>query len=136
MNPFFLATVIFLAIFTQSLAGFGLGLVSMAFLTEVLGVHTAAPLVALVGITSEVVMLFRYRHAFNLSAVRRLVMASVVGIPLGVILLRQVSQEIALTFLGILLIGYALYALLTPRLPEIKNPRWAYGFGFVAGLWW
>jgi uncharacterized membrane protein YfcA len=126
--------VIFFAIFTQSLTGFGLGLVSMAFLTEPLGTHTAAPLVALVAITAEVLMLIRYRRAFNFKAVRRLVVASVVGIPLGVIVLRQVSQQAALTFLGLLLIGYALYALFAPRLPEIKNPRWAYGFGFVAGL--
>ncbi len=134
MNPIFIPVVIFFAIFTQSLTGFGLGLVSMAFLTEPLGAQTAAPLIALVAITGEVIMLIRYRQTFNFGAVRRLVVASVVGIPLGVLILRQVSQEAALAFLGVLLIGYALYGLFTPRLPEIRNPRWAYGFGFVAGL--
>jgi uncharacterized membrane protein YfcA len=134
MSPLFLAFAIFLAIITQSLAGFGLGLVSMALLAEPLGVQTAAPLIALVAITAEVIMLFRYRSAFNLAAVRRLVLASVVGIPLGILALRQVNQNIALTILGLVLISYSLYALVTPRLPEIKNPRWAYGFGFVAGL--
>jgi uncharacterized membrane protein YfcA len=134
MSPILITFAIFLGIFTQSLSGFGLGLVSMALLAEPLGVQTATPLIALVAITCEVVMLFRYRSAFNLEAVRRLVLASVVGVPLGVILLRQVSPATALTVLGIFLIGYALYALVTPRLPEIKNPRWAYGFGFVAGL--
>ena len=134
MDPILIAVVIFFAIFTQSLTGFGLGLVAMAFLTEPLGVRTAAPLVALVAITSEVTLLIRYWHAFQFGAVRRLIVASLVGVPLGVIVLREVSQEATLTFLGVLLIGYALFALLTPRLPEIKNPRWAYGFGFVAGL--
>jgi uncharacterized membrane protein YfcA len=126
--------VIFLAIVTQSLSGFGLGLVSMALLTEPMGVREAAPLVALVAITSESIILIRYRSAFNLQAVRRLVLASMVGIPLGVLLLRHVSQEAALTLLGTLLVGYSLYALFSPGLPEIKNPRWAYGFGFMAGL--
>jgi len=122
MNPILLALIIFFAIFTQSLTGFGLGLVSMALL------------VALVAITSETIILIRYRHAFNLSAVRRLVTASIVGIPLGIIFLRVVSQEIGLTILGLGLVAYGLYALFTPRLPQIRNPRWAYGFGFVAGL--
>lgn len=134
MSPLLLMSVIFLAIVTQSLSGFGLGLVSMALLIEPMGVREAAPLVALVAITSETVILIRYRSAFNLQAVRRLVIASMIGIPLGVLLLKHVSQEIALILLGILLVGYSLYALVSPSLPEIKNPRWAYGFGFVAGL--
>ncbi len=134
MSPILIAIAIFLGIFTQSLAGFGMGLVSMALLSEPLGVQTAAPLIALVAITGETVMMFRYRSAFNLAAVRRLVLASVVGIPLGILALRQVNQATALSILGLVLTSYSLYALFTPRLPEIKNPRWAYGFGFVAGL--
>ena len=62
-------TKLFLAIFTQATAGFGLVLVSMPLLVRLLGVHTAMPLVALVGATAEVVTLARYRHTSNLRAV-------------------------------------------------------------------
>jgi uncharacterized membrane protein YfcA len=134
MHPLLLIAVIFLAIFTQSLAGFGLGLVSMAMLAETLGAVHAAALVALVAITAEAIMLIRYRREFNLGAVRRLVIASLVGVPLGVVALRQINQDTVLALLGVIIAGYALYALFVPRLPEIRNPRWAYGFGFVAGL--
>ena len=51
--------VIFFAIFTQSLAGFGSGLVSMAFLPGVLGVRTAVPLVALTTASLEFFLLIR-----------------------------------------------------------------------------
>ena len=32
------------------------------------------------------------------------------------------------------IIGYALFALLEIRLPQMTHPAWGYGFGFLAGL--
>lgn len=128
------AVVIFLAIFTQSAAGFGSALVAMPLLTGLVGIRTATPLVALVGFTSELFLLLRYRAAFNWRAVGRLSAASVVGIPLGVYLLRRIDADIVTTGLGLLLVGYALYALFGPTLPQLAHRAWAYGFGFAAGL--
>jgi uncharacterized membrane protein YfcA len=126
--------IIFLAIFTQSLTGFGSGLVSMAFLPDILGVRTAAPLVVLVTGTLEAILLLRYRTAFNFKAVWPLTMASIFGIPLGVWALRSLNEEILLTVLGAIMAGYALYALLNFKLPELKHPAWAILFGFCSGL--
>lgn len=126
--------VVFLAIFTQSVTGFGLALVSMPLLTVLLGIQTAAPLVALVGLIAEFFLLIHYRHAFNMRVVWRLIIAAVLGIPLGVLALRYVPEEIVLILLGLIVGGYALYALLDFRLPTIQQPIWAYGAGFFAGI--
>jgi uncharacterized membrane protein YfcA len=126
--------IVFFAIFTQSVTGFGLALVSMPLLSALLGIQTAAPLVALFGIVAEVTLLIYYRHAFNLKVVWRLAVASIIGIPLGVWTLRNVDERIVLTVLGLVVGGYALYALLNLRLPAIKQPVWAYSVGFVAGI--
>lgn len=126
--------IIFFAIFTQSLAGFGSGLVSMAFLPGVLGVRTAVPLVALCTGSLELILLIRYRAAFNLRAVGRLVASSILAIPLGVWALRQVNEKWLLFVLGIIMTGYALYSLLNFRMPRLENPTWAYLAGFLAGL--
>lgn len=133
-NLLFLMTAIFFAVFTQSLAGFGLGLVAMPLLSAMLGVRMAAPLVALVALTSTTTLLIRYRQSFNLRAVWRLWMSSLLGIPLGVSALRYVDEKVVLTLLGVVITIYALYALFKPALPEIKRPGWAYGFGFLGGL--
>jgi len=127
-------TIVFFAVFTQSLTGFGLGLISMPLLTELLGIRMAAPLVALVSLTSMTILLIRYRQAFNLRSVRQLWMSSLLGIPLGVSALRHVDEQVILTLLGIVITSYALYALFKPTLPEIKRSGWAFGFGFVGGL--
>ena len=126
--------VIFLAVFTQSLTGFGSALVAMALLPALIGIRTATPLVALVGLTIEISLLLRYHAAFRLQSVWRLAVASVVGIPLGLLVLRRVDERLALAILGCVLVGYALYALFGRPLPRLKSNAWAYGTGFVAGM--
>jgi uncharacterized membrane protein YfcA len=126
--------VIFLAVFVQSMAGFGLALVSMALLPGIVGIQVAAPLVALVGIPLEFLLLVKYRSELNISAVWPLILASLFGIPLGIYVLKRVDEDIVLTFLGIVITGYAIYSLLEVKLPQMKHPIWAYGSGFFAGL--
>jgi hypothetical protein len=126
--------IIFFAVFTQSVTGFGLALVSMPLLTAVLGIQTAAPLVAVFGLVAELILLIIYRQNFSLRTVWRLAVASVVGIPLGILALRYVDEQVVITILGIVVAGYALYALLKFRLPKIQHPVWAYFAGFLAGI--
>ena len=126
--------IVFIAIFTQTVSGFGLALVSMPLLVAVLGIQTAAPLVALIAVVAEFILLLRYRADLNLRAVSRLVLASLIGIPVGVYLLRRVDVNVVTAVLGIIVVGYALYALFAPRLPQLASQAWAYGFGFTAGI--
>jgi uncharacterized membrane protein YfcA len=126
--------IIFFAIFTQSVTGFGLALVSMPLLTAVLGIQTAAPLVALFGLVAELILLIYYRQDFSLRVVWRLAIAALAGIPLGILALRTIDEQIVLTILGLVVAGYALYALLDFRLPTIQQPVWAYVAGFAAGI--
>jgi uncharacterized membrane protein YfcA len=126
--------VIFFAVFTQSLTGFGSGLVSMAFLPGVLGVRTAVPMVALITATLELVLLIRFRTAFNFKAVWRMALTTLLGIPLGVWALRGLNEKILLGVLGLVMSGYALYALLNLKLPCLDHPAWAYLTGFLSGL--
>lgn len=126
--------IIFFAIFVQAASGFGLALVSMPLLVELMNVQTATPLVSLIGITAEIFLLRRYWQALSFTAVKQLSLTSILGIPLGVYVLREVDGRIVTAILGIIVTGYALYALLTPRLPQLKRAGWAYGFGLLGGI--
>lgn len=126
--------VVFLAAFTQSLTGFGSGLVTMAFLPAVIGIRTASPLVALFAGTLEPILFFRFRSAINWRALRRLMLGAVVGIPLGILAARVVNERIVLTILGVVLIGYPLYALFTPKLPRLPEGRFTFVVGLLAGI--
>lgn len=126
--------MVFLGVFTQTLVGFGSALVTMAVLPAVLGIRVASPLVALMAVTLEVILLIRYRSAINLSAVWRLSLAAILAIPIGLFAIRSIPEAIVLSLLGFILVSYSIYALITPKLPELKRPAWAFGFGFVGGL--
>src|SRR5512136_1049621 len=131
---FIVAIVMLVSAFTQTLTGFGSALVAMAILPALLGLQVASPLVALMAITLEAILLVRYRGAINLKAVWRMSLAAVVGIPIGLALAQSINEDIVLTALGVILVGYSLYALAAPRLPELKQPAWAFVFGFIGGI--
>ncbi len=134
MLPLLTALAVFAGIFTQSLTGFGLALVMMPILVSLLGIQIAAPLVALIAALAEISLLIQFRESLNVKAVWRLSIASFVTIPVGVFALHWLDEKVTTTLLGILLIGYALYALSNLRLPTLEHPIWGYSFGLVAGF--
>jgi len=134
MQLFLILLTTLFASFTHSLVGFGCALIAMPIFAKLLGVQIAAPLGGLIVPTIELILFVYYRESFNLRVVWRLIVAALVGIPLGVWSLRQVDERIILTLLGILLIFYALYAFLRLKLPSFQHTSWAYPFGFIAGL--
>lgn len=134
MMPILVFIIVFVAIFVQAVTGFGLALVSMPLLVLVLNIQVASPLVALIGGVAELLLLLHYRADLNIRAVTRLVAASLLGIPVGVLLLRRVDVGVITAVLGLLILLYALYALSGLRLPRLAHQAWGYGFGFVAGV--
>ena len=132
--PLFIISVLMLAAFTESLSGFGSALVAMALLPLLMSVQEAVPLVALVSLAVELVLLIYYRSALNLQAIRRLVIAAMLGIPLGILFLARVNEKIVLTGLGIVLVSYAMYSLQQLRVPAFAHPLWVWFFGFLGGV--
>lgn len=133
MTPLFVAAIVFWAAFMQALSGFGFALIVMPLITIVMGLQTAAPLVALMGLTLYTINLVRYRQAIDLKKVLRLSAASVLGIPVGIWALANVDESIIKPLLGLILIAYALYALVRPAAPPLRSHRWIYPAGFAAG---
>jgi uncharacterized membrane protein YfcA len=125
---------VFLAAFTQSLSGFGSALIAMAMLPPILGLKIATPLVALLIIPLEISLIVHYRHALNIAVIWRVVFASLVGIPFGIFFLSQLNESIVLGLLGIVISGYALFALFQFRLPNLVHPAWSYIIGLLAGV--
>ncbi|MEW6403990.1 MAG: sulfite exporter TauE/SafE family protein [Chloroflexota bacterium] len=132
--PILVALVIFLGAFTQSLTGFGSALVAMALLPPILGLENTSPLVAGFALGLETLMVIRYRESFKFNSIWRVLAASLIGAPLGVYLLSNVDENIALLILGIVISGYAIYALVGFRLPELAHPLWAWATGLLSGM--
>lgn len=134
MNEFLIPAIVLLAVFTESLSGFGTGLVAMPFLLKVIDVNLATPLISLISIITNATLTVYYRRAFNLKVVSGLLVASLPAIPLGVLALQIVDEKLMLISMGVVIVSYALYSLFELRLPEINSPQWAYPFGLLSGL--
>lgn len=103
-------------------------------LIQILDPVSAAALVALFVFPLQMIIMWRYRHALNIRPFWRVLVGIIIGTPVGVLLLERLDERVILSALGVLLIAYALYSLLRPRLPEIHHPAWAYGCGLAAGM--
>jgi uncharacterized membrane protein YfcA len=126
--------VIFCATLIRSALGFGEALIAVPLLAFVLPVKVAAPIAVLVSITvAAVVVAQDWRHVHLRSAVR-LVLASLIGIPLGLVLLRSVSEPVVKAALGVLVAGFAVFALRSRGSYELTDDRLAWLFGVSAGV--
>ena len=134
LTIFYTSLVIFFGAFTQSLTGFGIGLVTMAVLPALLGLRAATPLVALAGAALEATMLIRYHESLQVRSIWRLLVASTLAIPFGVYFLASLNEQFALFLLGLILASYAVYALIGFRLPELRHPSWAWLLGVLSGM--
>ncbi len=126
--------VIFMAVIIRAIFGFGDVLVSVPILTLIIGPREAVPLMGLVGATNALIILIRERRGVHWRPVRYLLMASVVGIPLGAWSLAVLPERWIAVALGLVLIGYCTWALAGRRVVRLHSPRWAWPFGFGAGL--
>jgi len=133
-TPIAVFFILLAAIFTQTVIGFGSALIAMGVLSTLLGLKTAAPLFALVGIVLELSLLLYYRHAFNFRAVWQLILGLLAGIPVGLAALNLLPEKVTLLVLGLVLIGYAIYTLFNFHLPELRHPAWAFALGLISGV--
>lgn len=129
-----LIAVVFFAILTQAVSGSGLALIAMPLLIQLMAPLTAATLVSMMALTTQMIMLTRYRSNLHVRGLWQVMLGSVCGIPIGILALAQLDQRVILTALGVLLVSYSAYSLFFATVPEIKTQRWDFGVGFVSGL--
>src|SRR5436305_12080353 len=85
--------VIFLATLIRSAFGFGEALVAVPVLALLIPVEVAAPLAVLLSITVAGVVVVQDWHHVHVRSAGRLVLASLFGIPLGLLLLTAVAER-------------------------------------------
>ncbi len=129
-----IVAILFISTFTRSTIGFGDALIAMPLLVLTISVKTATPLVALMGFTIAITILSRNWRDVDIKAAWRLIVSSLLGIPVGIWLLRDAPEQIVKAILGVVLVLFGLYNLISPRLPTLREQWSAYVFGFVSGI--
>ena len=130
----FVLATLFISIFVRSLFGFGDALIAMPLLAVTIGIQSATPLVALLANTFALAILLQSWRSMQISSAWRLIVSSLVGIPLGIWFLKGSHEDLMRLILAVLIMGFATYNLLKPQLLSLKNEKLAYLFGLVAGV--
>jgi len=127
--------VIFAAAFVRSALGFGDAVVAMPLLAMVIGLKTATPLVAFMGPTISLLILMKDWRAGDMKAAARLIVASLLGIPLGVYGLARLPEEPLKIVLGVLILLYGLFGLARPSVRIENEKAWVpWMVGWTAGV--
>ena len=126
--------ILFLGTLIRSSLGFGEALVSVPLLALVMPVEVAAPLAVLVSITVAGIVVIQDRSHIHLRSAGWLVLATLPGIPLGLLLLKAVAEPIVKGILAAVIIAFSIYSLAHREMRELKHDRPAWLFGFIAGI--
>jgi uncharacterized protein len=132
----YVLVVIFVATLIRSVFGFGEALVAVPLLALRLPVKIAAPLAVLISVTVALIIVLQDWHHVEFRSAGRLLASTVVGIPVGVVLLSRGNHRAVTAGLGVVILAFALYALLRRQVPELRadNLPWLLGCGFCAGV--
>jgi len=131
---FSILTILFLATFIRSAFGFGEALVAVPLLAFVMPIEAAAPLAVMVSITVSIVAIAQdWRHIHFRSA-GWLLLATVAGMPLGLLALNVVDGRIIKAILAVVIIAFSTFSLLDRAPAALHDDRKAWIFGFGAGV--
>ncbi|MBS1248463.1 MAG: hypothetical protein MAG431_00014 [Chloroflexi bacterium] len=133
-TPISVLIIIFFSTFVRSALGFGDALIAMPLLALVVGMQTATPLVAMGASTIAFTILLKSWRKVEVKAAWRLVVSTWIGIPIGLFFLKEAPEPLIKAILGILLVGFSLYNLISPKLPQLKNEKWSFATGLIAGI--
>jgi uncharacterized protein len=127
--------VIFLATFIRSAFGFGEALVAVPLLALLMPVEVAAPVAVLVSITIAAIAIAQDWRKIHVRSAGWLLLATLVGTPIGLLLLVHVPARIVKAILAVIIIAFSIYSLGRHRSQaHLTNDRWAWLFGFIAGI--
>jgi hypothetical protein len=128
--------VVFVATLFRSAFGFGEALIAVPLLALFLPLKVAAPLAVLVSITIAAVVVAQDWRKIHLRSTGWLVGSTLIGIPVGLLLLTSSHQKVVKIALGIFIVAFSVYSLLGRRPPELKtdSKAWLLGCGFAAGV--
>jgi len=128
------AAVIAGAFFVLGLAGFGNGLVALAFLPLVMSPADAIVLLTVYTVLATIVIFVPLRADFDPGGMPALLLGSVLGTPLGVWVLAALPASALTRLIGLVLLAVVALEWLGVYPARLPGRRWALGAGVAAGV--
>lgn len=133
---FYILAIVFIATLVRSTFGFGESLVAVPLLIFFIPIETAVPLSVLISIFIAAVVVVQDRKKIHFHSAKWLILFAALGIPIGLFLLIYGNENLIKTVLGILIIAYSIYSLLSKSSFKLEtdNKAWLFVCGFLSGI--
>jgi uncharacterized membrane protein YfcA len=124
------------ATLVRSAFGFGEALIAVPLLAFWIPLREAAPLALLFSLTVASVVIVHDWKKIHFSSAGWLVLASLPGLPVGMLLLTEGHPALVKSVLGLLIVAFSLWSLAARRAPAIGAGEWGLlaACGFCAGI--
>ncbi len=126
--------IVFLATLVRSAFGFGEALVAVPLLALIIPVQIAVPLATLLSITVAALILAQDWRKVHVRSAWWLILPTLVGIPIGLLVLTAVSPPVVKVAMAIVIIAFSCYCLFGRWKPHLADDRLAWAFGLGAGV--
>lgn len=128
--------ICFAATLIRSTFGFGEALFAVPLLAIVIPIEVAVPLAILISILVALIVVVQDHAQIHLASAKWLVLCALLGIPLGLVILRCVDPYGVKLALGGLVAAYGLYGLVGARAHHLAHDSriWLVVCGFLSGV--
>ena len=126
--------ILFIATFIRSALGFGEALVAVPLLALLIPITVAVPIATLVSVTVAAVVVVQDSHHVRWKSAARLVLATLIGIPIGLLLLTRAPEPLVKGFLAFVIAAFSIQALRGAVAWHVVGDSAAWPFGLAAGV--
>ena len=125
--------VVFFSAIVSAVAGFGFGLMAVPFVSMAIPLHPTVIVASLLGFTTNVIQIYRYRRSANLAIAKRLCVGAMVGMPFGFAVFSVVSDRALRLILGVAVLVAVVVLARGLDLTRV-GPSFDFGTGFLSGV--
>ena len=136
LTTLYILLIVFTATIVRSTFGFGESLIAVPLLIFFIPIEVAVPLSVLFSIVIAAVVVVQDKKQIHFYSAKWLIIYAIIGIPIGLYLLIYGNENLIKSILGITIILYSLYSLLSKRKFQLKteNKWWLFICGFLSGV--
>lgn len=116
--------IVMLAMAIEGITGFGATILALPFVTMLLGLHVAVPLLCLISLTWSIVIVVVYHYQINWRVVKMVLIFAGIGLPFGFLISALLPERTLKIVLGLFVTFSAVKSLLQKTPKAVTDMSW------------
>lgn len=127
-------SILIIAYTFRGVTGFGSGLIATPLLALSFPLTFVIPFISILDMTASLTHVMHTRQHISWKVILRAIPFAFIGVPIGLFVLRNIDTLILMKALGIFIILFAIYSLISPKLKKSDSIIWPAFGGFFGSL--